>query len=221
LPRLARRLEARGPRRVDAPDKTRPVSCNSGRSRLLAPDPVLARAASALKASLALDKLYQSTDRLAEADAVLAAALEDFSPTPEMPEIAPRHRRWSSVWRSAASDCEGYFVLAMESNGGFGANSGPSWGDRCRRAFRPLPPIKSGLGRARPSINLVNDNVLYGLPVTHVPRSLCQSSAGPQDFQGETFLLPGCQPGQLSASICAVVVITLLAMRNRARACTA
>ena len=47
-----------------------------------------ARAASALKASLALGKLYQSTHRLAEADAVLAAALEGFSPTPEMPEIA-------------------------------------------------------------------------------------------------------------------------------------
>jgi predicted ATPase len=41
-----------------------------------------------LKASLALAKLYQSTDRLAEADAVLAPALEGFSPTPEMPEIA-------------------------------------------------------------------------------------------------------------------------------------
>ena len=61
---------------------------SSGRGRQLAPDPVLARAASALKASLALGKLYQSTDRLAEADAVLAAALEGFSPTPEMPEIA-------------------------------------------------------------------------------------------------------------------------------------
>ena len=87
MPRLARRVEARGPRRVDAPDKTRPASCSSGRGRQLAPDPVLARAASALKASLALGKLYQS-DRLAEADAVLAAALEGFSPTPEMPEIA-------------------------------------------------------------------------------------------------------------------------------------
>src|SRR5271166_3010191 len=75
LPRLPRRVEARGPRRVDAPDKTRPVSCSSGRSRQLAPDPVLARAASALKAPLALGKLYQSTDRLAEADAVFAAAL--------------------------------------------------------------------------------------------------------------------------------------------------
>jgi hypothetical protein len=50
--------------------------------------PVLSRAASALKASLTLGKLYQSTDRLAEADVVLAAALEGFFPTPETPEIA-------------------------------------------------------------------------------------------------------------------------------------
>ena len=41
-----------------------------------------------LLASLALAKLYQSTDRLAEAQAVLAPALEGFAPTPEMPEIA-------------------------------------------------------------------------------------------------------------------------------------
>jgi tetratricopeptide (TPR) repeat protein len=41
-----------------------------------------------LRASLSLAKLYQSADRLAEAHAVLAPALEGFSPTPEMPEIA-------------------------------------------------------------------------------------------------------------------------------------
>ena len=41
-----------------------------------------------LLASLPLAKLYQSTSRLAEAQAVLAPALEGFSPTPEMPEIA-------------------------------------------------------------------------------------------------------------------------------------
>jgi class 3 adenylate cyclase/predicted ATPase len=40
-----------------------------------------------LLASLALAKLYQSTDRLVEAHAVLAPALEGFSPTPEMPVI--------------------------------------------------------------------------------------------------------------------------------------
>jgi predicted ATPase len=41
-----------------------------------------------LRAALSLAKLYQSTDRPAEAHAVLAPALEGFSPTPEMPEIA-------------------------------------------------------------------------------------------------------------------------------------
>ena len=41
-----------------------------------------------LLASLSLAKLYQSTDRLIDARAVLAPALEGFSPTPEMPEIA-------------------------------------------------------------------------------------------------------------------------------------
>ena len=41
-----------------------------------------------LRAALALAKVYQSTARPAEAHAVLALALEGFSPTPEMPEIA-------------------------------------------------------------------------------------------------------------------------------------
>jgi predicted ATPase len=41
-----------------------------------------------LRAALALAKLCQATQRPAEAQAVLAPALEGFSPTPEMPEIA-------------------------------------------------------------------------------------------------------------------------------------
>ena len=41
-----------------------------------------------LRAALSLAKLYQSTGRAAEAHAVLAPALEGFSRTPEMPEIA-------------------------------------------------------------------------------------------------------------------------------------
>jgi predicted ATPase len=41
-----------------------------------------------LRAALSLAKLYQSTARAADAHAVLAPALEGFSPTPEMPEIA-------------------------------------------------------------------------------------------------------------------------------------
>ena len=41
-----------------------------------------------LRAALALAKLYQSTGRPADAHAVLAPALEGFSPTPECPKIA-------------------------------------------------------------------------------------------------------------------------------------
>jgi len=41
-----------------------------------------------LRAALSLAKLYQSTARPVEAHAVLAPAVERFSPTPEMPEIA-------------------------------------------------------------------------------------------------------------------------------------
>jgi hypothetical protein len=41
-----------------------------------------------LLASLALAKLYQSTGRPTEAYGLLAPALEGFSPTLEMPEIA-------------------------------------------------------------------------------------------------------------------------------------
>jgi predicted ATPase len=41
-----------------------------------------------LRATLALAKLYQATGRPADAHAVLAPALEGFSPSLEMPEIA-------------------------------------------------------------------------------------------------------------------------------------
>jgi predicted ATPase len=41
-----------------------------------------------LQAALALAKLYQSTDRATDGHAVLAHALEGFSPTSEFPEIA-------------------------------------------------------------------------------------------------------------------------------------
>jgi predicted ATPase len=41
-----------------------------------------------LRAALALARLYQSTGRPIESHAVLAPALEGFSPTPEMSEIA-------------------------------------------------------------------------------------------------------------------------------------
>jgi adenylate cyclase len=42
----------------------------------------------AVRAALSLGKLYLSTARPADADAVLGSALEGFTPTPEMTEIA-------------------------------------------------------------------------------------------------------------------------------------
>lgn len=44
-----------------------------------------------LRAALTLAKLYQSTGRANDAYDVLTPALEAFSPTPEMPEIAEAH----------------------------------------------------------------------------------------------------------------------------------
>ena len=41
-----------------------------------------------LRAALDLSRLYNTTSRSADAHALLAAALEGFSPTPEFPEIA-------------------------------------------------------------------------------------------------------------------------------------
>jgi class 3 adenylate cyclase/predicted ATPase len=58
-----------------------------------------------LRASLSLAKLYQSTSRPVEARSVLAPALEGFSPTPEMPEIAEARalmERLALVGRSQA-----------------------------------------------------------------------------------------------------------------------
>jgi tetratricopeptide (TPR) repeat protein len=54
-----------------------------------------------LLASLSLAKLYQSTGRPAEAHAVLAPALEGFSPTPEMPEIAEAQVLLASLAQTA------------------------------------------------------------------------------------------------------------------------
>ncbi len=57
-----------------------------------------------LRAALSLAKLYQSTARLADAHAVLAPALEGFSPTPEMPEIAEAQALLAALEPEAAPD---------------------------------------------------------------------------------------------------------------------
>ena len=57
-----------------------------------------------LRASLALAKLHQSTARPADAHAVLAPALEGFSATPEMPEIAEAEELLAALARRSASN---------------------------------------------------------------------------------------------------------------------
>jgi predicted ATPase len=44
-----------------------------------------------LRAALSLATLYQLTNRAADAHAVLAPALENFSPTPEFPALLRAH----------------------------------------------------------------------------------------------------------------------------------
>ena len=50
-----------------------------------------------LRAALSLAKLYHSTDRSADAHAVLASALKGFAPTPEFPEIAEAQKLLSAL----------------------------------------------------------------------------------------------------------------------------
>ena len=64
-----------------------------------------------LRASLALTKLYQSTGRPADAHDVLTPALEGFSSTPEMPEIAEAEALLAALaetdeWKAAATSRE-------------------------------------------------------------------------------------------------------------------
>ena len=64
------------------------------------------RAASVLRAALSLGKLYQSTGRPVEAHDVLAPALEGFSPTPEMQEIAEAQALLAALERDGRSQDE-------------------------------------------------------------------------------------------------------------------
>jgi hypothetical protein len=54
---------------------------------------------------LALAKLYQSTGRPTEAQAILTPALDGFAPTSQMPEIAEAEAL-SRDWRKPASGDE-------------------------------------------------------------------------------------------------------------------
>jgi predicted ATPase len=55
-----------------------------------------------LRASLSLAKLYKSTNRAADADAILAPTLKGFTPTTEFPEIEEAQRLLDSQRRSGS-----------------------------------------------------------------------------------------------------------------------
>jgi predicted ATPase len=69
-------------------DPTRPAPAEEALLTAIAVAKLQGTRSFELRAALALARLYQSTARPADAHAVLAPALEGFSQTPEMPEIA-------------------------------------------------------------------------------------------------------------------------------------
>ena len=85
-----------------------------------------------LLAALRLAKLYLSTGRPADAHAVLAPALEGFSPTPEMPEIAEAQALLVALAAPTRS-------RPMQGSDGDGRN--------CRRAYGNAALVR-GLQRA-------------------------------------------------------------------------
>jgi predicted ATPase len=81
-------------------DPTKPTPAEDAFSTAIAVAKQQAARSFGLRAALSLAKLYQSTGRLTEAHAVLAPALEGFSPTPEMPEIAQAQALLASLAES-------------------------------------------------------------------------------------------------------------------------
>ena len=114
-----------------------------------------------LRAALSLAKLYQSTNRAADAHAVLAPALESFSPTPEMPEIGEALALQAVLERDEAVKAESErrerrvqlqlaYGAALMSARGYGAEDTVKAFDRARE-------LSAGVGRSVDQLAL-----LYG-----------------------------------------------------------
>jgi hypothetical protein len=95
-----------------------------------------------LRAALSLAKLYQSTGRSSDAHAVLAPALEGFSPTSEMPEIAEAQAllaalaettevKAASAQRQRRLDLQTSYSHALMWGKGFAAEETKDRGLRC------------------------------------------------------------------------------------------
>ncbi|HZZ22839.1 MAG TPA: AAA family ATPase, partial [Roseiarcus sp.] len=103
-----------------------------------------------LRAALALAKLYQSTGRHIEAHSVLAASLEGFAPTPEMPEIAEalvllgalakiEHVREVLEKRQARAKMHLDYARAVQWGKGWGAEEARAAVERAHEFAAPTP----------------------------------------------------------------------------------
>jgi predicted ATPase len=116
-----------------------------------------------LRAALAFAKLYQSTGRPIEAHAVLAPALEGFSPTPEMPEIAEAQSLLAALTetdqvkaaiaqRQRRLDLQTSYALAVSFSKGSAADETKAAferaGDLATRAEFPAERFSALLGQA-------------------------------------------------------------------------
>jgi predicted ATPase len=122
-----------------------------------------------LQATLTLANLYHSTARLADAHAVLAPALEGFSPTPEMPEIAEAQALLAVLAETDETKAEmarrerrlklqTSYGQAMMYSRGFGS-------DESKTAFARARTLASGVGGASERFD-----AYYGLFVASVLR---------------------------------------------------
>jgi predicted ATPase len=114
-----------------------------------------------LRAALSLAKLYQGANRAADAHAVLAPALEGFSPTPEFPEIAEAQALLNSLEQDEAVKAKSVrrerrvqlqlaYGAALMSARGYGAEDTVKAFDRARE-------LSAGVGRSVDQLAL-----LYG-----------------------------------------------------------
>ena len=122
-----------------------------------------------LRAALSLAKLYQSTNRAADAHAVLVPALEGFAPTPEFPEIAEAQTLLAAlaetddVKNAAAArqrrlKLQTSYAQAMMLSRGFGA-------EETRAAFRQAQGLSANVANATERFD-----TYYGLWVSSLLR---------------------------------------------------
>jgi class 3 adenylate cyclase/predicted ATPase len=122
-----------------------------------------------LQAALSLAKLYQSTGRAADAHAVLASALEGFSPTPELPEIEQAQAllaalagtdevRNADAARQRRLTLQTAYGQAMIWSKGFGS-------EETKTAFLRAQELAAGIDNAAERFT-----ILYGLWVGYLSR---------------------------------------------------